>query len=75
MYGILYQNLENNRAPIPHLHNSGWVQAPGAAILGDLNRHDELETYIKGIITTFTDDERVIMWGPYIMNLIMWLKE
>ena len=51
--------------PIPHLHNSGWVQAPGAAILGDLNRHDELETYIKGIITTFTDDERVIMWDLY----------
>ena len=57
--------LGKQPAPIPHLHNSGWVQAPGAAILGDLNRHDELETYIKGIITTFTDDERVIMWDLY----------
>ena len=57
--------LGEQPAPIPHLHNSGWVQAPGAAILGDLNRHDELETYIKGIITAFADDERVIMWDLY----------
>ena len=51
--------------PIPHLHNSGWVQAPGATILGDLNRHDELEPYVKGIISAFADDERVIMWDLY----------
>ena len=57
--------LGKQPAPIPHLHNSGWVQAPGSAILGDLNRHDELETYIKGIITAFADDERVIMWDLY----------
>ena len=57
--------LGEQPAPIPHLHNSGWVQAPGAAILGDLNRHDELETYIKGIITAFADDDRVIMWDLY----------
>ncbi|OUT98235.1 MAG: 1,4-beta-xylanase [Flammeovirgaceae bacterium TMED32] len=57
--------LGEQPAPIPHLHNSGWVQAPGAAILRDLNRHDELETYIKGIITAFADDDRVIMWDLY----------
>ncbi|MDC1516658.1 cellulase family glycosylhydrolase [Cyclobacteriaceae bacterium] len=57
--------LGKQPVPIPHLHNSGWVQAPGAAILGDLNRHDELETYIKGILSAFADDERVIMWDLY----------
>ena len=57
--------LGEQPTPIPHLHNSGWVQAPGATILGDLNRHDELETYIKGIITAFDDDDRVIMWDLY----------
>lgn len=51
--------------PIPHLHNSGWVQAPGAEILGDSSRHDELEGYIKGIVTRFADDDRVLVWDIY----------
>lgn len=51
--------------PVPHLHNSGWVQAPGAAILGDTTRHQELEGYIKGVMTRYADDERVICWDLY----------
>lgn len=51
--------------PVPHVHNSGWVQAPGAAILGDTTRHQELEVYIKGVITRYADDERVICWDLY----------
>jgi hypothetical protein len=51
--------------PIPHLHNSGWVQAPGAAILGDSTRHDELEGYIKGIMRNFANDDRVLCWDLY----------
>jgi len=51
--------------PVPHLHNSGWVQAPGAAILGDSLRHDELKGYIKGILKRFTNDKRVLVWDVY----------
>ncbi len=51
--------------PVPHLHNSGWVQAPGAAILGDTLRHGELEGYIKGVIRKFSNDDRVIVWDLY----------
>lgn len=51
--------------PIPHVHNSGWVQAPGAAILGDTTRHDELEGYIKGVLEHFKDDPRVLIWDVY----------
>lgn len=51
--------------PVPHVHNSGWVQAPGAAILGDTLRHGELEGYIKGVIKKFSDDDRVIVWDLY----------
>ena len=29
--------------PITFVHNSGWVQAPGAEILGDSLRHNELK--------------------------------
>ncbi len=51
--------------PVPHLHNSGWVQAPGAEILGDSSRHDELKGYIKGVMSHFAEDERVLVWDVY----------
>ena len=51
--------------PIPHVHNSGWVQAPGAEILGDTTRHKELEGYIKGVTSHFANDERVLVWDVY----------
>lgn len=51
--------------PIPHVHNSGWVQAPGAEILGDPLRHDELEGYIKGVTSHFAQDDRVLIWDVY----------
>ncbi len=51
--------------PVRHLHNSGWVQSPGAAILGDTTRHDELENYVKGVLTHFKDDKRIAIWDVY----------
>jgi hypothetical protein len=51
--------------PIPHVHNSGWVQSPGAAILGDSARHKELKPYIQGVIRHFRDDPRVAYWDLY----------
>ena len=51
--------------PIPFIHNSGWVQAPGSEILGDSSRHIELKNYIKGVITHFADDKRVVGWDLY----------
>jgi len=51
--------------PIPFVHNSGWVQAPGAEILGDSLRHGEVKKYIKGVLTHFANDERVVAWDLY----------
>ncbi|WP_282161868.1 cellulase family glycosylhydrolase [Ulvibacterium marinum] len=51
--------------PVPHVHNSGWVQAPGAEILGDTTRHDELKGYIKGVTRHFATDDRVLVWDVY----------
>ncbi len=51
--------------PIAHVHNSGWVQAPGAEILGDSTRHNELKGYVKGVLNHFSDDERVLLWDVY----------
>ena len=51
--------------PIPFVHNSGWVQAPGSEILGDSSRHDELKNYVKGVISHFAYDKRVVGWDLY----------
>ncbi|MBT4211931.1 MAG: cellulase family glycosylhydrolase [Porticoccaceae bacterium] len=51
--------------PRPGVHNSGWVQSPGAAILRDLNRHDELESYVRGILSRYGQDNRVAIWDLY----------
>ncbi|HWE37310.1 MAG TPA: endo-1,4-beta-xylanase [Isosphaeraceae bacterium] len=54
------------RAPKPGVHNSGWVQSPGAAILKDPHRHGVVEDYVKGVIGRFKDDRRVLGWD--LMN-------
>ncbi len=53
------------RDPRPHVHNSGWVQCPGAEILKDPARHDELEGYIKGVVGRFRGDRRVQVWDLF----------
>jgi hypothetical protein len=53
------------RAPKPHLHNSGWVQSPGAEILRDPARHDELKPYISGLISHFKNDKRIHAWDLF----------
>ena len=57
--------LGKQRAPRPHVHNSGWMQAPGAEILGDPKRHDELRPYITGLIGHFRDDKRIQVWDLF----------
>ena len=53
------------REPRPHVHNSGWLQAPGAEILGDPDRHEELKPYIEGLIRHFRNDKRVLAWDLF----------
>ncbi|HMC55967.1 MAG TPA: hypothetical protein VKH19_12380 [Gemmatimonadaceae bacterium] len=53
------------RAPVPHLHNSGWVQSPGAAILADTTRYDELRGYVQGVVGRFANDRRVVAWDLF----------
>jgi len=53
------------REPKPHTHNSGWVQSPGAEILGDPNRHGEMKPYVQGVLRRFRDDRRVFCWDLY----------
>jgi hypothetical protein len=60
-----YPKLGKQPDPTPHVHNSGWVQSPGHEVLIDANKCDQLAGYIKGIIRTFKNDERVLIWDLY----------
>lgn len=53
-------------SPRPRTHNAGWVQSPGAAVLADRTRHDELEGYVTAVVARFATDERVVAWD--LMN-------
>jgi hypothetical protein len=48
--------------PIPGVHNSGWVQAPGAEILSDPAQFPRLESYVKGVVGAFANDPRILAW-------------
>ena len=57
--------LGPQRPPIPGVHNSGWVQAPGRARLADESRYPQLKGYVQGIVGAFAKDERVLSWDVW----------
>jgi hypothetical protein len=72
--------------PKPGVHNSGWVQDPARSLRSDtVKLYSELEEYVKDIVTTFKNDERVLMWDLYnepgagsialLRNVYKWVRE
>ena len=51
--------------PRPRIHNSRWVQSPGAAILGDPSRHERLAPYVTDVLERFRDDARIDGWDLF----------
>ena len=51
--------------PIPGVHNSGWVQAPGRAILVDPIQYSRLKTYVQGVVGAFANDPRILAWDVW----------
>jgi hypothetical protein len=58
-------HLGKQPEPAPGVHNSGWVQSPGAIIVNDPTRWGRLETYVKDVVGAFGQDGRVVMWSLY----------
>jgi hypothetical protein len=48
--------------PVPGVHNSGWVQSPGAIELSDPAYEPKLEAYVKGVVGAFANDKRLLAW-------------
>ncbi len=51
--------------PVPHVHNSGWVQSPGADILSDTTKYGPLKDYLQGVMSHFKNDNRVLLWDLF----------
>ena len=51
--------------PIPGVHNSGWVQAPGKAILADPAQYPRLKAYVQGVVEAFAADQRILAWDVW----------
>lgn len=50
------------REPKPGVHNSGWMQSPGAAVLQDRPQYPRLAAYVKGVVGAFAKDNRILAW-------------
>ena len=48
--------------PREGVHNSGWVQSPGAVALSDPRQHARLKDYVGGIVGCLADDPRILAW-------------
>jgi hypothetical protein len=57
--------LGKQHAPRPGVHNSGWVQSPGARALKDPSQYPRLEAYVKGVVGAFAKDSRILGWDVW----------
>lgn len=57
--------LGAQHAPVPGVHNSGWVQSPGAKALADSSQYSRLKEYVQGVVGAFAKDDRILGWDVW----------
>lgn len=57
-----HPRLGKQREPTPGVHNSGWVQGPGAEHLDDPRYRRVMQDYVVGVLSQFRHDKRVLGW-------------
>jgi hypothetical protein len=57
--------LGPQHAPVPGVHNSGWVQSPGAKALADPSQYPRLKEYVQGVVGAFANDDRILGWDVW----------
>ena len=57
--------LGDQGRPRPGVHNSMWVQSPGAEAISDRSRWPELREYVRAVIARFGDDARIQVWDLF----------
>jgi hypothetical protein len=58
-------HLGPQHPPTPGVHNSGWVQSPGAKALADVNQYPRLKSYVEGVVQAFARDDRILAWDVW----------
>ena len=58
-------HLGPQHPPTPGIHNSGWVQSPGASALADPSQYPRLKSYVQGVVGAFAKDERILAWDVW----------
>ncbi len=58
-------HLGPQHPPIPGVHNSGWVQSPGAVALADPKQYPRLKAYVQGVVGAFAKDDRILAWDVW----------
>ena len=58
-------HLGDQGRPRPGVHNSMWVQSPGAAVIRDPSRWEQLHEYVDAVLARFGDDPRVQVWDLF----------
>lgn len=53
------------RAPKPHVHNSGSAQSPGQKALLDTTQYPRLQKYVEETVAHFKDDKRILGWDVW----------
>jgi len=51
--------------PRPGVHNSRWLQSPGAAALKDPRQYDRVLEYATNVVLAFADDDRILAWDVW----------
>ena len=78
-------------APLPGVHNSGWVRDPAHSLRQDtVTLFPFLEKYVKDVMNAFKSDSRVLFWDlynepgnsdygnlslPLVKNVFKWARE
>lgn len=57
--------LGQQKAPTPDLHNSQAAASPGRNVVMDKSQWGEVEAYLRDIISTYKDDQRIVIWDLY----------
>ena len=67
-----YPKLGIQPKPVSGVHNSGWKQSPGMAIVNSIHEEQlnnieiiRLKRFVTEILSNFKDDERILMWDIY----------
>jgi len=58
-------HLGTQHLPVPGIHNSGWVQSPGAMALADEKQYPRLKSYVQGVMGVFAKDDRILAWDVW----------